>query len=661
MRADTSRSPRLTRFIGVLWALLALDLALIVMSGGVSIFGTVTAFGFFSRWGLALALLAAGRFRGEPAGLRRRGYLALLLFFLPFLHYLGYRLRGDGLWYYSYAHSLAFDRDLDLTNQYQRLGIDHYPGSQPVRETGLPRNTFPVGVGILWIPFLYLGHLGAWLRNAHGFSTAYDGWSDPYLHTLALGNTVLGWLGLLVLDRFLSRWFTPSLAFAATVGLACGSFLFWYLALQPIYTHAPTFFLATVVVERWAKNSPPPRLASMGWTGLLIGWAACLRWQNGLLGFLPLSRLGGDLRREPRRSALAAAALAVGFFLGVLPQLLAWKLLFGRFLIGVPLGADYVRWSDPFLAETLFSSRHGLFSWSPLLLFAAAGFVGFWWRHPRPGWPLALLLVGFTYVNSAVADWWGGGSFGARRFDSALPILALGLATALGGLVAASRRRPGLLAAGLLAVFILTNVLFSEQYRKGRLPPDDTISFEAAARGMIEDVFDGVGYPFAFPANWLFAARYDRPKTQYDLLVGKYLFHRQNNLGGVIDLGPSDPPFIGNGWSSLADWEGRQREVRLALGPTAGVFVPTDRPERLRVVVVCAAPSGGEPRSVELRLNGQPVTVFRPSSEMAEHGGIADARWWRRLNLLEFVPAEPGPAPFLVVDRIRFERVEPGQ
>jgi len=663
MRADPQRSPRLRLSpvaplaIDVLLGAVSVDLALTVMSGGVSLFGPVGPGGFFARLGLALSLLAVRcRFRRSSSHLVRHGYVALLFLLLPLVHYRGYRLRGDGLWYYSYAHSLAFDFDLDLTNQYQRLGIDHYPGSQPVRETGRPRNTFPVGVGFLWVPFLYLGHLGAFLRNAHGLPTSYDGWSDPYLHTLALANLALGTLGLAILDRFLRRWFSPPIAFGATVGIAGASFLGWYLVYQPIYTHAATLLLAAAVYELWARGAASPSGAAG--MGLLVGWAACLRWQNGLLGLLPLASLAGRLRREPRSAGLGAAALASGFLVGILPQLLAWKVIFGRFLIGVPLGADYLRWWDPFFSETLFSSRHGLFSWSPLLLFASMGFAGFLFRHPRVGSPLLVLLILFFYVNSAVADWWAGGSFGARRFDSVLPIFALGLATAVLWLVEAARRRPGLLAAATGVVFILTNTLFMEQYRKGRLPADDTISFEAASRGMLEDVFDAVGYPFAFPANWIFAAKYDRPKTQYDLLVGKYLFHRQNNLGGVIDLGLKDAPFVGNGWSSPADWDGRPREVRLSVEDRAGILVPTDRPETLVIVIECATPPGAQARPVEVWLNGERLAVIRPGDQMSEQRVLAEARWWHRLNLLELVAAETDSNPWLAVDRIRFQRTE---
>jgi hypothetical protein len=207
-----------------------------------------------------------------------------------------------------------------------------------------------------------------------------------------------------------------------------------------------------------------------------------------------------------------------------------------------------------------------------------------------------------------------------------------------------------------MASFIAANLLLMEQYRKGRLPTDDTISWETAAGGMLEDIFDAVGYPFSFPANWAFAGRYDRPKTQYDILVGKYLFHRMGNLGGNIDLGETDPPFIGNGWSGVKDWDGRPRSIRLAEGPRAGIFVPLARAETLRVFITCASPRGTEPQWIEVWLNGHRMGGFLPDKEMKEYPLTAKSRWWRRINLLELAAPDSNGGPYLAVDGLRFER-----
>ena len=645
------------RAVSIAILLIGLDLAILVLSGGVSILGPVGIGGVLTRLALALILTYMATRSGLPSP-NPWAYLAILLLLIPLLHFRGYRLRGDGLWYYAYAHSLAFDGDIDLSNNYEGLGIGHFPGSQKVRETGRARYTFPVGAPLTWIPFMALGHVGAWVRNLHGIETAYNGFSDPYLHAVALGNLLIGWLGLLVLDRFLRQWFSPSVSLATTVGIGLGSFLLWYLAFQSIYTHALTFLLVSLFLLRWTQR--PKTVFDYAILGCLLGIAACVRWQNAVFGLLPLWSLAREsVNKKWRFVAARAGALGGTLFLGILPQLVTWKTIFGRFFIGVPLGDAYMRWQDPFLTETLFSSRHGLFSWSPLLILAAFGVVGFIRRQPGVGWPLAVMLLFLTYINSAVADWWAGGAFGARRFDSALPILALGLATVFRWGTDLVKRRPQWATAGFLGAVILTNLLFMEQYRKGRVATDDTISWEGAAQGMLEDVFDAVGYPFAFPANWFFAWKYDRPKTQYDLLVGKYLFHRQNNMGGVIDIGANDPPFIGNGWSGVKDWGGVPGAVRFAVEPRAGIFVPTDRSEPLRVIIACASPPGVEPQAVEVWLNGHRLGSLLPHQEMTEHAFQADGPWWTRINLLELSPAEdPSGTAYLAVDRLRFERLK---
>jgi hypothetical protein len=194
-----------------------------------------------------------------------------------------------------------------------------------------------------------------------------------------------------------------------------------------------------------------------------------------------------------------------------------------------------------------------------------------------------------------------------------------------------------------------------QQYRQGRLPPDDTISFEAVARGMLDDGFDALGYPFSFPSNWAFALEYGRPKTQHDLLLGKYLFHLQNNLGGVIEIGDQDAPFLGNGWSGLQDWGGRPRAVRLATQPEAFVLVPTDRARELRVIVACASAPGAPPGLAEVWLNGQLLGAVPLGAELAERTLLAPAAAWQRINTLSFRSGGGAAGAWLALDRVRFE------
>jgi hypothetical protein len=149
------------------------------------------------------------------------------------------------------------------------------------------------------------------------------------------------------------------------------------------------------------------------------------------------------LRRKPRQALARGALVLACFLLGALPQMLAWKAIFGSYLLAdPPHGRDFLRLDHPYLLHTLFSSRHGLLFWTPMLWAGFLGYVLLFRRDRRIALALAVPLALMTWVNAWSGDWWAGGSFSNRRFDSALPLLALGVALVLRALAAAARR-PG--------------------------------------------------------------------------------------------------------------------------------------------------------------------------------------------------------------------------
>src|ERR1700741_4785684 len=82
--------------------------------------------------------------------------------------------------------------------------------------------------------------------------------------------------------------------------------------------------------------------------------------------------------------------------------------------------------------ETIFSWYHGMAPWTPLVLIALAGLV-LLYRHDR-GLACAGLatFVAQWMLLSILERWfWGGASFGQRRFDSCTIFFILGLAAVL--------------------------------------------------------------------------------------------------------------------------------------------------------------------------------------------------------------------------------------
>jgi hypothetical protein len=152
------------------------------------------------------------------------------------------------------------------------------------------------------------------------------------------------------------------------------------------------------------------------------------------------------------------------------------------------------------------------------------------------------------------------------------------------------------------------------------------VDFPDVARGGAQVLADAVGSPNTWPASWIFAWRQQRPPGQYDLLVGRYLFYRQNNLGGVIAVGqPGDEPFLGEGWARRESEDGvGWRRVR----GRARLFAPLDVPEDLDLRLRLACPTGA--REVRVSVNGHAVGSLTASPAWNDAALFVEARAWRR-------------------------------
>ena len=111
-------------------------------------------------------------------------------------------------------------------------------------------------------------------------------------------------------------------------------------------------------------------------------------------------------------------------------------------------------------------SEHGLISWTPIVAVALAGLVMLWKREPMVAAALGAAMLVSWYTNAAVADWWAGEAYGARRFVSCFPIFAIGLSAAIQPLAERQRQRRRLRTLAAFAVVVITlNGLLLLQYQ----------------------------------------------------------------------------------------------------------------------------------------------------------------------------------------------------
>ncbi len=378
-------------------------------------------------------------------------------------------ITNDGDWYYAYLASLYFDHDLDLSNQLasgQKLA-----GRAPLAiPSGRPTpSSFAVGPALLWMPAFAAADAGVAVARAMGAKVARDGYSLPYQLAVAWATLLYGligvWLALKSTEWWLGddvkRWRKgPAVAVGAAL-LATPAI--YYLFFEPTMAHGVGVFAASLLVWLWLRTGDSGKWSRWVALGAAGGLCALIRPQDCLLLLLPVSAIPGH---GAKGSLRRASGLVVGAAMLFLPQALVWHATFGR-PFALPQGPEFLQWARPALLQVWFSTHHGLFAWTPIWVAGVAGLAFAPSGMRRMAVAMLVVFLLESYVNAAARDWWAGDAFGARRFLSLFPILALGLS----GLSCRSGQRSYRWACiGVAAAAVAANLGLMAMYVTGRVP-----------------------------------------------------------------------------------------------------------------------------------------------------------------------------------------------
>jgi hypothetical protein len=393
-----------------------------------------------TRQVLALRPLLGSRLPGRPSA---------LFFFLPLAVYLAIlpwsaRHRqpdGDEPYYLLVTHSLAYDLDADLTNNYARGDWQHFM-DRPIE----PQPGDPVGPGgerysrhnellpMMLVPaYLLAGKLGA-------------------LATMAAFTAALAWMTLRLAGRYLPDFPGESLAAWAVVAFTPPLLLYSY----QVWVEVPAALLAAVALDRILDLDGRRSWSWKEW--LAIGLPVLL---------LPLVKI--------RFVLLAAPLLAMGWWYAGRPrrQILILGLLFGITAASI-LVYNQTLYSNPLKIHTweevdphrytlldyargglgfLWDSAFGLFGCAPIWMLLLPAVVLLLTRRSRLLVHLVALALPYLVIVAPRNEWYGGWSPPFRYALIALPLLGLTLVPLL-----ALRHRPGARAL-LAALGVLTLVL----------------------------------------------------------------------------------------------------------------------------------------------------------------------------------------------------------
>jgi hypothetical protein len=433
----------------------------------------------------------------------------LIILFLCSLPLVNPWVRGDGVGYYAYLRSVLIDRDLHFEDDYlaaNRSFVMAKTGGQDhilptlYTKTGYVENHFAVGPAILWAPAVVVVHGIVLLADKWGGHVAADGYSRPYLLTMAVTTACYGFLSLFLAYRIAIKYFDDQCAFLATVGIWMASSLPIYMYFNPSWSHAISAFTVSLYLWFWERTKLQRTVGQWAVLGFVAGLMGNVYYPNAIFLIFPALEIGFLLRQEKRAQGTTAVTIkklavrcgtfSVVFLASLLPTFITRKIIYGNpFETGYPPVWTW-NWTSPVLLKVLFSSDHGMFSWTPILIFALIGLFLLVQRDALLGLGSIITFVAFYYFIASYPDWDGISSFGNRFFVSLTPIFVLGIAALIASLAEwlGKTTRALALAGPAVALLIIWNMGFIFQWGTHMVPARGEISWSA----MIHNQFEAV-------------------------------------------------------------------------------------------------------------------------------------------------------------------------
>ncbi len=424
-------------------------------------------------------------------------------------------VRGDGVGYYAYARALLIQGNLNFEQdwlhanqsfQMFRVGPDGKPTPGDYTPTGHLNNHFSVGPSIMWSPFLIIAHGAVLIADHLGSRIPADGFSRPYVDAMAIATALYGFLGLLFSFELARRYFAERWALLATIAIWFASSLPVYMYFNPSWSHAHSVFIVAVFLWYWDRTRGSRTVLQWTILGLIGGLVMDVYYPNVVVLLAPalesLQEYYQGIRRPSEQKPagrlvsgnLAFLAAAIIVFL---PTPITRTIIYGQ-----PFTSGYRQvawaWFHPQLLGVLFSSDHGLMSWTPVIIFAVLGLVVVARRDRQLGAILIAIVIGFYYLIASWPDWDGLSSYGNRFFSSLTPIFILGLAGSFTALEEFwNARRAKIVAYAATAILIVWNLAFIFQWGIHLVPARGPISWPE----MIHNQFTTVPATFASRLN----------------------------------------------------------------------------------------------------------------------------------------------------------------
>ncbi len=323
-----------------------------------------------------------------------------------------------------------------------------YPGPE-----GAYVMKYPMGLALLYLPFFFAGHVAAWLSGMPA-----DGFSMPYQVAIAFGSVVYAIIGLWYLRKMLLHFFNEKVTSLCLIILVGATNYLHLTAFDGAMPHNYLFTLFALVGWLTIRWHTEPRARYIILIGVLSGLAILIRPTSGWIILIPLLWVPDRwkeklklIRLHPVQILVAVAGLAMVVSL----QLIYWRWVTGHWFYYSYEKNEKLQWLAPYLREVLFSYRKGWLVYSPVMIFALAGFIPMVFKLRSVFPAVVLFFICYLLTVSSWPTWWYGGSFGQRVLMETYVFLALPLGAWVDWMI----RRKWVIKIPVLLVIALMTVL----------------------------------------------------------------------------------------------------------------------------------------------------------------------------------------------------------
>jgi len=343
------------------------------------------------------------------------------------------------------------------------------------------------GVALMQAPFFLIAH-----QVALWYDYPITGFSEPYKIFLIIGSTFYFFTGLWILRSILLVCgFGEAVTAVCILLVGLSTNLMFYTTSNAGMSHTYSFALIALFLFLTLKWVEQKKKAHLAFIALLFGLITLIRPSNGvvLVFFVTYAFLSLREMRSLKSWMLPMLMLLAGTMVAWAPQIYYWWKAAGEFLV-YSYGRESFFWLDPKIKQILIGFRKGWLVYTPVMVFALAGFLLMRGSLSRLRMALVVFFVINLYVISCWWCWWYGGGFGHRAFVDTYALWAIPLAAAV-RYVAGSNlvvRLSGI----LVAVFLIwLNVFQSRQFEHFGLH-HDAMTYKAWIRqfGRMEPVPD---------------------------------------------------------------------------------------------------------------------------------------------------------------------------